>query len=76
MVKNGKLITLCGLQKDFNGTFRALMHFRTQILNTTGKIGGNCQGGAKNGGFNNEEKRGHSGGKTLRKVKSEKVPGQ
>lgn len=43
------------------------MHFRTQILNTTGKIGGNCQGGAKKGGFNNEEKRGHSGGKTLRK---------
>lgn len=40
----------------FNGSFRALMHFHTQTLNTTQKRKANCQGGAKNGAFNNEPK--------------------
>lgn len=34
------------------------MHFHTQPLNTTRKGKANCQGGAKNGAFNNEAKHG------------------
>lgn len=63
----GILDALCGPEKDFNGTFRALIYFHTQTLNTPPKISGDCQGGAKNGAFHNGAKRRHRGGKTLRK---------
>lgn len=45
--KTGPLDDLCGPEKDFNGTFRALIYFHTQTLNTPPKISGDCQGGAR-----------------------------
>lgn len=49
-LQKGKIVqldALCGPQKDFNGTFTALIYFHTQTLHDPPKTSGDCQGGAR-----------------------------
>lgn len=64
-------------ERFFIGSFRALMHFHTQPLNTTEKerlIVRVEQRTERLTMRQNMDKKSQSGGKTLHKVKSEKVP--